>query len=171
MPVDVVLLLVDVLVLELDKTLLPDLLVVVLDVCFDPGDVLARDVVEEDLLLLVLVDDKRLVLLNLVEGLVEVLMLVIIDDVEIFLLLDPVDDILVTGLFEDDDNFKVDLVGFDDVFFDEEEVFEIVWETGSTLSKTQWQACRTAGTFSVGMGESVLGLYHVSLPPGPHSRR
>lgn len=121
-----VLLLVRVLVLELDRTLLPDLLVTVLDVCFDPGDVLTRDAVEEDPLLLVLVEDGRLVLLNLVEDLIEVLMLAIVDDVEIFLLLDLVDDTLVTGLIEDDDGLKVDWVGFDDVFFDEGETFEIV---------------------------------------------
>ncbi|KAG9522232.1 hypothetical protein KCV07_g3200, partial [Aureobasidium melanogenum] len=97
-----------------------------LDVCFDPGDVLTRDAVEEDPLLLVLVEDGRLVLLNLVEDLIEVLMLATVDDVEIFLLLDLVDDTLVTGLIEDDDGLRVDWVGFDDVFFDEGETFEIV---------------------------------------------
>ncbi|KAH0147408.1 hypothetical protein KCU67_g11871, partial [Aureobasidium melanogenum] len=97
-----------------------------LDVCFNPGDVLTRDAVEEDLLLLVLVEDGRLRPLNLVEDLIEVLMLAIVDDVEIFLLLDLVDDTLVKGLIEDDDGLKVDWVGFDDVFFDEGETFEIV---------------------------------------------
>jgi hypothetical protein len=141
---------------ESEDTIPLGLLIEELDGLSGAGDTILVPFVEEALRLLVWDDDKRTVLLDRLEEAVEVLRFVFVDEVESLVLDDRVDEVLITGFVEDDDSLTVDLVDFDEVLVAEDELFEV--DEGTGLFKKHLQACRTAGTFQSGMGESVLGL-------------
>jgi hypothetical protein len=129
---------------ESEDTIPLGLLIEELDGLSGAGDTILVPFVEEALRLLVWDDDKRTVLLDRLEEAVEVLRFVFVDEVESLVLDDRVDEVLITGFVEDDDSLT------------EDELFEV--DEGTGLFKKHLQACRTAGTFQSGMGESVLGL-------------
>lgn len=127
-----------------------------LDGLSDDEDTILAAFVEEALRLLVWDDDKRMVLLDCLEEAVEVLGSVFVDEVESLVLNDRIDEVLITNFVEDDDSLTVDLVDLDEILEAEDELLEV--DEGTGLFKKHLQACRTAGTFQFGMGESVLGL-------------
>ena len=145
-------------VLELEEMLPLDLLINELDgLAYEekPTDAV---LVEEVFWLLVLVDDKRVVLLDLLEEVVEVLEEVFVDESGSLVLLDRVGEVVRTGFADDDDDLTIDLMDEDGTLVAEDDLWDVDEDTVSTLLKTHLQACFTAGIFQSGTGESVLGL-------------
>ena len=135
-----------------------DLLVNELDGLADEEKTADAFLVEEVFWLLVLVDDERIVLLDLFEEVVEVLEEVFVDEARSLVLLDREDEVVGTGFADDVDGLTIDLIDVEEILVTEDDLFEVDEDTVSTLLKTHLQACFTAGIFQSGTGESVLGL-------------
>lgn len=144
--------------LELEEMLPLDLLINELDGLADEEKPTDAVLVEEVFWLLVLVDDKRVVLLDLLEEVVEVLEEVFVDESGSLVLLDRVGEVVRTGFADDDDDLTIDLMDEDGTLVAEDDLWDVDEDTVSTLLKTHLQACFTAGIFQSGTGESVLGL-------------
>ena len=131
--------------LELEEMLPLDLLINELDGLADEEKPTDAVLVEEVFWLLVLVDDKRVVLLDLLEEVVEVLEEVFVDESGSLVLLDRVGEVVRTGFADDDDDLTIDLMDEDGTLVAEDDLWDVDEDTVSTLLKTHLQACFTAG--------------------------
>ena len=144
--------------LELEETVLLDLIDKRLDGLLEEAGTTDATFVEEVFLLLVLDEAEAFVLLDLLEDAVEVLGYVCVDEAESSTLLDVKVEIVAPGFPEDDDDLAIDLIDDGETLVAEDDLLVVDEGTESKFSKTHLQACFTAGTFQSGTGESTLCL-------------
>lgn len=140
-------------VIWLDGILLDDF---VLDEIFAEIVVLLDDSLLEVLLATNLLGEDDLPEKTLLEDdlIVEVLLEEVLETGLLLDLTDRVDEVFATGFFEDEDDLEFDFLVEVETTFVLDFFSDVVG-----LCKTHLQACLTAGTFKLGIGESCLSLW------------